>query len=165
MEPLIPSGIFIALLFVYLCFDYRAWKRKKKMKIAYLKKNNWFIHEGTMYQVDNAFKTFYSPLKTKCGVEFKSPELEVELKSVEPEPFNTKDALGREIMITGDYGYSAHQNGITIVRLGRAVKFTKTGLLTLEIYDSKSAAYNNELTESPLEKKLISVKPSQLFPI
>ena len=82
--------------------------------------------------------------------------------------FNTKDALGNEIVIGNKYGYSNSKNGHTTVKLGTARKFTPKGLLTLEVTKHTSAVYMNEAGVPKYAQevgKTISVKPLMLFPV
>lgn len=79
--------------------------------------------------------------------------------------YNTKDALGNEIVFGGYYGYSLDSSGHTQITIGRALNFTKTGLLSLEVIKRSSGIYNYELKEDKIDKGKASVKPSRLFPI
>ena len=78
--------------------------------------------------------------------------------------YNTKDALDKEIVIGQLYGYSQSKNGFTDVRIGTAVSFTSSGLLTLKVTESKRSLYNDEL-EIRQHSGKASVKPAMLFPI
>ena len=51
------------------------------------------------------------------------------------------DALGKEIEIGAVYGYSNRGNGIVRVVVGRALKVTEKGNVTLEILHRGYAAY------------------------
>ena len=75
-----------------------------------------------------------------------------------------KDALGNPIIIGNTYGYSQNQNGVTYVRIGKAIKETNQKI-TLKVEESKTGIYNNELKNNPLQKDHISVKSNMLFPI
>lgn len=78
--------------------------------------------------------------------------------------YNTKDALGNEIVFGSKYGYSASSNGITSVKIGRALYFTEKGLCSLDVFIHNRGAYNEEL--KPREDRTrIAVKPSCLFPV
>ena len=77
---------------------------------------------------------------------------------------NTKDALGNEIVIGNNYGFSKDSNGLTTIGIGKAEKITEKGYVTLRLYEYKSAIYNNEA--KPAETRgTASVKPLKLFPI
>jgi hypothetical protein len=78
--------------------------------------------------------------------------------------FNTKDALGQEIEIGKHYGYSNSSNGLTTVKVAKAIAITKTGMLSMEVISHKSAIYNDELIRQDNGKN-INVKPSCLFPV
>lgn len=78
--------------------------------------------------------------------------------------YNTKDALGNEIVFGSKYGYSASSNGITSVKIGKACYFTEKGLCSLHVFIHKSGANNDEL--KPREDRTrVAVKPSCLFPV
>jgi len=77
-----------------------------------------------------------------------------------------KDALNNEIIFGNKYGYSRNQNGFTYVRLGLVTNSTPKGMVTMEVYSSKYALYNDELTEDVfLIQRKITIKPNMLFPI
>lgn len=76
----------------------------------------------------------------------------------------TKDALGNEIIIGNYYGYSVDSNGVTHTTVGKAVKFTPSGKLTLETTMSRSALWMDEGENKETSAK-VSVKPAKVFPV
>lgn len=78
---------------------------------------------------------------------------------------NFCDALGNPIVIGNKYGYSNNQNGITTVRLGIALKETPSGLLSLEVYSSKTALYNDPVREVTQSSSKVAIKANMVFPI
>lgn len=78
--------------------------------------------------------------------------------------YNTKDALGNEIVFGEKYGYTGTYDGITIIKIGVAMHFTEKGLLTIDVLQHKRASYNDEAQEVSIGPK-VSVKPCGLFPV
>lgn len=79
---------------------------------------------------------------------------------------NRKDATGNEIIIGNVYGYSQSSNGFCNISIGKALHFTKSGLVSLEVYERRRSLYNNEPTEDLDPKsKNTTCKPIMLFPV
>ena len=74
------------------------------------------------------------------------------------------DALGMPVVIGKMYGYSRSSNGTTYVRIGRLKKINDKSV-TIEVLQSSSALYNNELKKFKSESSTISVKSIGIFPI
>lgn len=80
--------------------------------------------------------------------------------------YNTKDALGNDIVIGAKYGFSRDSSGVTEVTTGKAIGFTTKGLLTIEVLTRKAGYGNSELKPDSWKKQeKCSVKPSKLFPL
>lgn len=80
--------------------------------------------------------------------------------------YSSKDALGNEIIIGENYGYSSNNGGISLVKIGTASKMTNKGLVTLKVLIHKTAYWANDLKDPDYEpSKTISVKPQLLFPV
>lgn len=77
---------------------------------------------------------------------------------------NTKDALGNEIILGNNYGYSITYAGVTAVKTGVALYYTNKGLVSLKVETHMKGVYNEELTDCEY-KKGVSVKSASLFPI
>ena len=79
---------------------------------------------------------------------------------------NTKNALGTEIVIGNFYGYSVDNNGHTHTVIGKAIRFTASGKLTLEVVSSQSSLWMDEVEDNRwLTAKKVSVKPAKCFPV
>lgn len=76
----------------------------------------------------------------------------------------TKDALGNEIIIGDLYGYSVDSNGYTTSTVGKTLKFTESGKVTLETISCRGGIWLHEAEEVSTSKK-VSVKPAKLFPV
>lgn len=72
--------------------------------------------------------------------------------------------MGNEIIIGKYYGYSQTINGNNNIKIGKAIKHTPKGLLTLEIISAKTSVYNDELYDVNFSKT-ITCKPVLLFPV
>ncbi len=77
----------------------------------------------------------------------------------------TKDGLGHEVVMGTIYGYSTDSSGITTSVIGKAVKFTPTGSVTLEVVQALTGVWMNEPHPKKFDKKTVRVKPMKLFPI
>lgn len=77
-----------------------------------------------------------------------------------------KDALGNEIKLDNLYGYSQNNNGITHIKVGKAVKFNKKSV-TLQVIYYKVAVYEQDPKDPkyPMNRDKISVKGNMLFPV
>jgi len=76
-----------------------------------------------------------------------------------------KDALNNEIILGNKYGYSRNKNGFTYVRIGKLIKETPKGLVTMDVQISKYAMYSGHLIDESEAPKKISIKSNMLFPI
>ena len=79
--------------------------------------------------------------------------------------FGTIDGCGDSIVMGNQYGYSTDSNGITTSVIGKAVKFTSSGRITLiPMYELRAYGMSiPKVTES--SAKSVSVKPMKLFPV
>lgn len=75
-----------------------------------------------------------------------------------------KDALGNEVVIGSDYGYSRSQNGITHIRVGTIVKFNEKSV-TMKVKLAKTAVYSDDPRDEVIDRHNISVKSNTLFPV
>lgn len=79
---------------------------------------------------------------------------------------NLKDALGNEIIIGQDYGFTNDANGILTLSYGTAVKISEGGKVTLKRFFMERVVYNNGINTPYLNTKNIGgIKPLKLFPI
>lgn len=76
-----------------------------------------------------------------------------------------KDAIGNKIILGNHYGYARNENGINIVIIGMAIKFTEKGLVTLQVTERKQSIYVAELETIEIGSPTVSVKPMALFPV
>jgi len=77
-----------------------------------------------------------------------------------------KDALGKDIIIGGTYGYSRNKSGLNMIKLGVVVEKKKTGLVALKIDKSFVSVYNEQPElEKHTKNQKINIKPFMLFPI
>ena len=77
------------------------------------------------------------------------------------------DATGQPIEMGASYGYSVHTSGVGKVTIGKAVKLTKTGKVTLEVASRKSFLYG-EPSDGPwsrIDSPTVSVFSHILFKI
>ena len=77
---------------------------------------------------------------------------------------NRCDALGNPIEIGKLYGASVDNNGFTTVTVGKALRFTPTGQVTLEVHVVRKGLWNDE-PESRFETGTKTFKGMKLFPI
>ena len=78
------------------------------------------------------------------------------------------DALGNPIVFGKTYGYSTNSSGISKTTIGSAVKFTKTGKVTLNIVQVKKFLYDEAIDSTscivtPAEQ--VSMRGFMLFPV
>ena len=77
---------------------------------------------------------------------------------------NKKDGLGNLIQMDNYYGYSTDNNGVTTVTIGKSIKTTPTGKVSLKVYSVSSGLWLHNPTFKE-HTKSVSVKPMKLFPV
>lgn len=73
------------------------------------------------------------------------------------------DALGTPIKIGQTYGFASNKNGSNKVVIGKAIKFTSTGV-TLEVIKRMRSIYSDNLRQTYSSNKT-NVKSIMLFPV
>lgn len=81
------------------------------------------------------------------------------------EKLEAYDALGNKIVIGGLYGASRNSNGHTTATVGRVVKITKPGKVTLEVVTHKTAIFEHRVEETSMDRKKVNYLSSALFPV
>ncbi len=79
-----------------------------------------------------------------------------------------KDALNQEIVYGQTYGYSVSQSSRINVVVGKAVKETPGGKVSLEVISRRHYVYGEEYVPTwavDKEAKLVTVHPCHLFPV
>ena len=78
------------------------------------------------------------------------------------------DATGAPIEMGSTYGYSVHTSGVGKVTIGKAIKITKTGKVTLEVQSRKSYLYGEPCPDGPwsrIDAPTVSVFSHILFKV
>lgn len=78
---------------------------------------------------------------------------------------NRKDAIGNPIEIGEKYGASVDSNGVTTVTVGKALRFTPTGQVTLEVEFVRRGLWNDEPDIEKDVAKTKTFKGMKLFPV
>ena len=75
-----------------------------------------------------------------------------------------KDALGNDLLIGSFYGHSVRTSGFVDVVIGELIEINdKT--VKLEISNRGRALYDDNITESKIKRKIVSVISNGLFPV
>ena len=80
------------------------------------------------------------------------------------EKTNINDGLGNPIIFGKFYGYSTDNSGVTQSVVGKANKFTPSGMVQLSVIHALKGLWMDE-PEIVKLKKTVSVKSMKLFPI
>lgn len=78
------------------------------------------------------------------------------------------DAVGTPIEMGATYGYSVNTSGVGKVTIGKAIKITKTGKVTLEVTSRKSFLYGEPCEDGPwprIDSPTVSVFSHILFKV
>lgn len=77
------------------------------------------------------------------------------------------DATGQPIELGASYGYSVHTSGVGKVTIGKAIKITKTGKVTLEVLSRKAFLYGepSDGSWSRIDSPTVSVFSHILFKV
>lgn len=83
--------------------------------------------------------------------------------------FEKFDAVGNPIQLGATYGYSVNSSGVGKVTIGKAIKITKTGKVTLEVVSRKAYLYGQPCKEdsffNQIDSPTVSVFSHILFKI
>lgn len=76
------------------------------------------------------------------------------------------DALGNEIVMDAVYGFLNSSSGVSSITIGRAVKVTEKGMITIvPMYKAVGLYMDNQKPDTLELSKTITVKPMHMFPV
>lgn len=80
---------------------------------------------------------------------------------------NPLDAVGNTITIGNSYGFTQSSNGISTANIGIVEKFTKTGRVSMRLFQKRVGVYNTlpDLQELGNDPVRVSVKAIHVFPV
>ena len=82
------------------------------------------------------------------------------------EQFEPLDALRNPIQLGTLYGYSSTANGSSKTAIGKAIKMTKTGMVSLHIKRVHHFIYGKPIERAYHDDaKTVNIRPHMLFPV